>query len=276
MDSNDDVPPLEDMEELVGRIKELSAGKNQLQPPSSKFTEPSEINTKSNAVPKPSEKPFGGMKKGFLFKERKKINDTTPAKESTKKVDYVVNASHNSSLVLDDVQQAMKQNYSNVLGNQEWLTEDLMKQLEGNKKLMRQLSDPRFSTAVEWMQKEPQKAMEYYKNDKDITEFFKEFCKILGGHFMGLADKQQNQPSSASETVTSQHFSNKEDEEAMNKIISDPEIREILSKPDIQNLFTLLRTEPNRAQAMLHSCSPRMRADIQKLVSAGLLGIEAR
>lgn len=65
----------------------------------------------------------------------------------------------------------------------EWLTDDLMKEIEANDTLFKKLGDKKYVDAVNQFQSDPVKAMERYKDDKEIQEFLTAFCKILGTSF---------------------------------------------------------------------------------------------
>ncbi|CAK8672931.1 unnamed protein product [Clavelina lepadiformis] len=274
---DEDVPPLEDMSALVDRVREIREKTAEKPQKLSAEIHNVESNRVEEPQPtKPKNSGFGGMRKGFLFgskTEGKSKAPKQPVKNLQAEQVYDVikpKTSPDGSLVFDEVQDAMKG--SNVLQSKEWITDDFMKNIEGNEKLFKQLSDPKFSQAIDWMKRDPKSAMEYYKNDQDVQDFFKQFYKILGNHFTQLGDKesakQDNQVMMSSNQATS------EDNKKMQKILSDPEIQKILSKPDVQNLLELLRNEPDKAQNIFQASDFRLRADIQKLVSVGLLGVQ--
>ena len=62
----------------------------------------------------------------------------------------------------------------------DWVTDDLLKKIDQNPRLLRQLSDPRISQAMAKFQRNPQLAMQEYQDNPEIQQFFKDFCAILG------------------------------------------------------------------------------------------------
>ena len=70
--------------------------------------------------------------------------------------------------------------------------------LENNEKLMRQMADPRFSRAIEFMQRDPAGCKEYYqKNDPkfyaELIQFFQENMKRIGGHMEKKSEAMKNE-----------------------------------------------------------------------------------
>lgn len=270
MSKYDDMPPLDDMRGFVNRIKERQIEKEKKSnPPETKQKQPITKQPKDNSKDvNQSSGSFGGMKKGFLFGGKTLDTPKKKPAPAAEKVDYVVKPTKSEDgLVFNEVQNAIRDKFmANPVG---WLTGDFLKKVQGNDKLLKQMSDQKFSAAVQLMHNDPQKAMEMYKDDKEVQDFFTDFLNLLGMHFSDLGIKQKEEPkmkpSSTSTTLPG-------DEEKMEKILANPEIREIMMKPDIQNLFHLLKYEPDKVQTLLNTCDDQMRADIQKLVAAGLLG----
>nr|XP_039251625.1 uncharacterized protein LOC120329075 [Styela clava] len=274
MDTND-IPDLDDMSDLVQNIK-LNKQKTYQHPTSQKgdhTVQQKVVENAANCKKVPLKKlpsQFGGMKKGFLFggnSGTKATHKPNSAKSKLKdqETDIIVpkhpSETQKNPLVLDDVQEAMKES---GITDKSWVTTDLLKQVESNERLSNQLSDPNISKAISWMQRDPKGAMEFYKNDVEVQNFFKEFYGILGNHFTNIGAKQEEKTSNV----------NSEDEAAMSDILANPEIREILSKPDIQKLIELVRNNPDEAQKHLNAGNPAFRADVNKLVSAGILGFQ--
>ena len=271
------MPPLEDMTSLVERVKEKHKSTPKSVDKSAPTREIPETSTKQTAekvaATKKSAVGYGGMKKGFLFGNNTATKPTKSAKKSPSteyKVDYEVKASSEAkSLVFDEVQEAVKDNVGFPKGS-EWVTDDLLKKVEGNEALLKKLSDPKFAQALQWMQKDPHAAKEYYKNDKDVQDFFMEFYQLLGQHFTALGEQTNKSSANAAPHVKS------DDEIKFEEIISKPEIKAILEKPNIKHLFKVLRSDPEGGQRLFHSSSAELKADVQKLTEAGLLNFESR
>jgi len=232
---------------------------------------------------------FCGFQKGFLSGESDKKR--TPVKKPNKgstpgvKDDFDITKDEKSqkdSKVFTEVQDAMKKQIP-LLQSQDWVTEDLLTKIMQHPKLSKQFMDPRFSSAIEKFQKNPREVMEMCQTNEELREFIQQFCSLMGDHFTGLADqtdeaaKVQVQPTTASskkQTTNSTNQSTKhyvEDEENMKNILSSPDIQHILQSPKIQQLFNLLRSDPNKAQRMLQSGDGEFRQHVQKLIDAGLL-----
>ena len=62
----------------------------------------------------------------------------------------------------------------------DWLTEDLLHEVENNKTILHGLSSPHLMQALNEFQSNPQQAMEKYGNNPEVQKFFKEFCTLLG------------------------------------------------------------------------------------------------
>lgn len=258
MSDCDDIPPLEDMSPVVERVKAMTIAPEETE--KKKVTNVAKKTETTKPTPKsqPSQKIFGGMQKGFLLSAPKK--KAAPA-ATVRKVDYEIkNASKQSSLVLNDVQKAMA-------NDKEWITEDILNKVSGDKKLLRQLSEPKFNHAMELMKRNPQEALERYKDDAEVAEFFKKFYGILGKHFTNLAASKQSQE------VAEPHLISQEEKEVQN-IVNNPELREILQKESIQTLVKTLKENPDQAQYMLRSGSMEFKDDVRKLVSAGVFNFQ--
>ena len=265
----DDVPPLEDMSSLVDQIKDKQQSNSISEVKVSSSNNKETFGNPPLVKEKNANVGYGGLRKGFLVEKSKPKSTSKPLTKSTVKVDYDLKPKKNqsSNLVFNEVQENMKDDY-NLLGGGQWITPDLLKNIEGNEKLLRRLNDPKFSKAVEMMQKDPRAAMEYYKDQLDVQEFFQEFFKVLGAHFINLGDK--------TETSQKTNSSQKSEEEIQfEKTISDPAIQTILSKSSIRNLFTVLKSNPEEGQHLFRTANDSLKADVEKLIEAGLLSFES-
>ena len=70
--------------------------------------------------------------------------------------------------------------------------------LERDAKLMKQMADPRFSRAIEFMQRDPEGCKSYYMNHdpeffKEFIEFFKKNMERIGSHIETKADQKPKQ-----------------------------------------------------------------------------------
>ena len=138
------------------------------------------------------EKSFAGMKKGFL---------NNAGSSSTSKSNELIEISRGKSeskkdfRVLDEVQQVMKEeeqsksSSSTVSSFQinrticlidNWLTTDLLKQIEDDESLSRYFSNPYFMEAITLFQHKPQEALAKYGHNTEVMTFFNRMAKILG------------------------------------------------------------------------------------------------
>lgn len=65
----------------------------------------------------------------------------------------------------------------------EWLDDNLMKEIEVNDIFFKKLGDKKYVDVVNQFQLDLVQVMERYKDDKEIQEFFIVFCKIMGIFF---------------------------------------------------------------------------------------------
>ncbi|XP_013408030.1 uncharacterized protein LOC106172003 [Lingula anatina] len=230
MAEDDDVPPLEDMSELLQRVDELREFKSksntaQIQP--NVLSQREQIIEKENIHKSNQKKPetnafghasshekksvskdaggFGGFKKGFLFGGSPDTK-SKPKQSTTNDSKTVNNDTTNDSIPylkpketkekeyeIPEVQTAMKSAES-LLQNKDWITDDLLGKVENNEVLFKRLSDPSFTKALTEFQTNPQAAMLKYKDNQEVQQFFKEFCGLLGDHFSNMPDGQPQKP----------------------------------------------------------------------------------
>ena len=62
----------------------------------------------------------------------------------------------------------------------EWVTDDLLTQVQKSDILMKKMNDSRFMQAMQEFQTNPGAAIAKYSGDNDMEAFLKEFCSILG------------------------------------------------------------------------------------------------
>lgn len=155
----------------------------------------------------------GGFKKGFLGgggssekKGTKKSSPqaSTPSNSSSSSsssnqqqpsdIPTITSQQSQSSLVINDVQEAMKEE-SNPLLQQikqgEWATPELMSQLQDNPILSNGLKNPKCLAALQLLQSDPKEAQKRFQNDPDVSLFIQEFSKIMSEHFFALGRQQQ-------------------------------------------------------------------------------------
>jgi len=134
---------------------------------------------------------------------------------------------------------------------------------------MKQMADPRFARAIEFMQRDPEGCKSYYmKNDpeffKEFIEFFRQNMQRIAGH---LEKKEVSEPN-LTERKSPEDIK-------MQSILERPEVKEAISNPVIVELFNELRTNPARAQQKLSSLDPRSKSHIDILIRNGLLQMQS-
>ncbi|KAI8498639.1 hypothetical protein Bbelb_238410 [Branchiostoma belcheri] len=309
----DDVPPLEDMSELVERINTISEFKGKKKtvtdskglsinesgsgegkslptasnPPSSKVTSgqdssssngkgDSQVSKSASSQSAEKKETFGGMKKGFLFGSGAKPKKKTVSKPAEKKTE----AQHvdNIPVLKPKEPQGTGLELPEVQAAMKTASEQLQKT---------QMEDPRFQQALAKFQRNPALAMQEYGDNPEVQKFFTEFCSILGDHFTNLADTQDSVQPAPVQTTTSPPGADMrvlsstdptqptaEDEAKMREILSNPEMQQVLLDKDVQKLLQMLRTDPLSAQRYAQSAGPDMQKKIRKLVEAGLLSFQ--
>lgn len=293
LDDDSGVPTLEDMSELIDQVNKL---RKDVLPgsPVESSTKTGDTPVKKKTVsssqdhePAQSQKSFGGFKKGFLNNPKprkgKLPTSTKPATDDGIPVIKPKNPEQkNKGMEIPEVQEAMKTKIPS-LDNKDWITEDLLKKIEGNPSLAKLLMDPKFTAALSQVQADPMKAMAMLSSNPEMQKALQEFSGILGEHFSALGTStaglkstvtQENDIGLMERASARQHsvLPSPEDEAKMQEILSDPEVMRVLQDHQIQKLLTMMKTNPDAAQLEVRNANADMKAKIQKLVDVGLLG----
>ncbi|CAF3135235.1 unnamed protein product [Rotaria sp. Silwood2] len=240
MSDVDDIPPLEDIPINTTAPKQVST-------PVVKHVE---IQPKEKTV---TEKSFAGMKKGFLN------SSSTPQSKSNELIEISSKKAEQTKdfRVFDEVQQVIKEEQQ---AKNNWLTNDLLKQIEDDESLSRYFSNPYFMEAITLFQHKPQEALAKYGHNAEVMQFFDRMAKILGNHFTSIVGKEEKQKKT-----------NVDPE--VNKLLQDEQVRQLLLDPDVVKLMKMLREEPGKAQWIMRTADASMRNKIQQLIDLGLLSI---
>jgi hypothetical protein len=272
MENNlDDMPELEDLSEELKIVRGRDANS----------TEGSEISVKviEKEQPKVETKPSqpdsnpindnnnnnqqqhlsnGGFrfKKGFFLKGQNNNNTNTNTKEQITDLTHI--KSNPTELpknkLIDNVKNEVKSNNvssSTLLGDvmgkkDEWLTPDLLNKIAQKPQLLKYFMDPRFTEAIQLMQKDPQKAKETYGSNPEFNEFIKEFSSIMAEHFNNVGQKQQNY---------------------------DKEVEDILKDPKVSYYINILQTK-GRLDVDEIEKDPKTFEKIKKLIDKGVLKMQ--
>lgn len=293
LQDENDVPPLEDMSELIQQVNKLrqDVSSGQSSEPSTKTSDTKPNLEPSAQTPKASEskRTFGGFKKGFLTNPKpRKVNSTHSSKSTKKSTDMPVirpknPEQKNKGIEIPEVQEAIKSSIPS-LENKDWITEDLLKKIESNPSLANLLMDPTFTAALSQVQTDPMKALAMLESHPEMQTALQDFSGILGEHFTALGNARgELKPTNPQDTnigLTERSSTKQqppvppspEDEAKMREILSDPEVMKVLQDHQIQRLLTLMKTNPEAAQLEVKNATTEMRVKIQKLVDVGLLG----
>lgn len=254
---------------------------------------------------KKASKTFGsGFKKGFFggkSNDNKSDSTTTVTKATnTTKTDnetiptIVKKKEDKKPLVFDEVQKAMQDDDNPTLKQLrqgEWVTPDLMNVFQNNAIISAGLRNPKCTAAMQLMQQDPKEAQKRFANDREVDIFLREFGKVMASHFEKL-DVQQQQKNRAEPTKpakiieevgplqveamkrakdaqsTSVATTDKE-QERVNQILEDPELREWLMDSNMQKILQEC-SDPSKFQH--HMKDPVIAYRIGKLYKAGLVG----
>lgn len=295
LDDESDVPPLEDLSELIGQVNKLRTDDSHqslaIESPSSKPKDQQvkKLPTSSSEDQKAPQRVsnFGGFKKGFLNNTKaKKVKPALSSRPTMKGDNLPVIKPKNpmerkNEMEIPEVQEAMKSNIPS-LESKEWITDDLLKKIEANPSLAKLLMDPKFTAALSQVQADPVKAMAMLSSNPEMQKALQEFSGILGDHFSLLGHSEQISTAPRNIGLTehrtpTQHgpvssTPSPEDEAKMQELLSDPEVMKALQDHQIQKLLTLMKTNPDAAQLELKNATADTKAKIQKLVEVGLLG----
>ena len=94
-------------------------------------------------------------------------------------------------------------------------------------------------------QKNPQEALKECENDTEAQIFLKEFLKVMGTHLTSGEFDASKKKSGAEIEVEDP------EQRKANELINNSEVRELLMDPEVQNLFMLLRNNPENSQRLV-------------------------
>lgn len=202
-----------------------------------------------------------------------------------------------AGLVLPDVQEALKHSADSVgitagsMGNSgEWLTPELLDKISRKPRMAAMLNDPRFAKAMQLMARSPKEALEMFASNPEARDTFTELMALLAEHFkeMGtVADEEkaaqeaerkrvQEGPLArealrrAAEGVGVTASSPPSDEETahVERVLEQPELRELLTDPGMQRVLQECGEPAALARYMRHSeYGPKL----QLMARAGLV-----
>merc|ERR1712070_1341445 len=143
------------------------------------------------------------VKKGFLLggKAKKSTHDprSEKAKATTEDIPFITGAAdpeaaRRESLKLPEVQKVIKQQTQQLKEDQSWVTPQLMQALSARPDIAKAMSNPKIQEAMQLMQTDPEGAKNKYKDDPEVTKFFKDFTGLMATHFDVLSKEAPNPP----------------------------------------------------------------------------------
>jgi len=252
--SDDDLPPLEDFSDHFKQPTKgglLDGADNSMINIAPKL--PQQTVTKTKPKPKPKNNNFGGFSSGFLSASNNKPKQKPKAKANGKKpeTEQIIKPKkpQENTLKFDSVTN----NMSNFLqkSQKDWLTDDLLDQVSGDKSLLSSLEDPETAKLLELMQKDPAAALKECNNNPAKMEMVRKFTSLLGNHMSKIEDKK----------VEKEKRVDQRDK--------------ILEKPKIKELIHYLKIHPERANHMIHSTKDEVfREDVRVLLASGDLKLD--
>ncbi|XP_046848114.1 uncharacterized protein LOC124441691 [Xenia sp. Carnegie-2017] len=253
-----DVPPLDDFSDVLKKVQSLQ------------LTERSRVD--KTVSTKEIEKGLKGLwwlSKGFLVTKKCSEKKQTKSRKDDQIPVILHKPEKTSSLSLPEVQKAMET--TSFLQNRDWVTDELLKKLEERPDMLKKLADPRYSQALNMFRNNPEEGMKLLQDKEELQNFIKEFCGILGEHFTSMADQKDI---CEKESIAKTSSATKQDQEQMNKILSDPTTLEVLKDPWVSKLIMNLKENPVEARRMLATSKPEVLSKIKILIDAGILGYE--
>lgn len=275
---------------------------------------------------KKSVKSFGfGFKKGFLGEDKNQLKNSKSKTDeeawgkannlvkikTQKSIDQnnstniaTIKPSKSSSLVLQEVQTAMKEEESPMLNKVkqgDWLTPELTKTFQSNSILSSGFNNPKCVAALQLMQSNPKDAQKKFQDDIEVNNFLREFGRVMSVHFDSLGQTQgvgQNQSSVVEPTTLPKVLeigplhekalksqkdvgrvpkndatrSSDESEAAkVDKIINNPEVAKLLMDVNFQKV---LQECGDPAAFRRHLSDPVTAANIRTLQALGLVATE--
>ncbi|CAB1112864.1 unnamed protein product [Ectocarpus sp. CCAP 1310/34] len=231
---------------------------------------------------------------------KRSIPVITGRKASSGGLEFDVSAEASSttsdSLLLPEVQEAMKHSASNPLGGasgggggQEWLTPELLQKISEKPLLAAMLTDPRFSKAMQLMPTSPKDALGMFESSTEARESFIELMSLLSKHFTAMGEAADEKaaaeeadrkrvadgplaqealrraaegvgvaatPATAEETAT------------VERVLQQPELRELLMDPGMQRVLQECGNPQELARYIRH---PEFGPKLQLMAKAGLI-----
>lgn len=108
----------------------------------------------------------------------------------------IANKGSNDSLVMKDVQEAMKADENPMLQDLrkgDWANDDLTNRLQSNAVIRKGMRNPKCMAAMQLFQSNPKEAQARFQGDAEVEAFMREFSGVMSEHFTSLGEKQEKE-----------------------------------------------------------------------------------
>ena len=171
----------------------------------------------------------------------------------------------------------------------------LVEKLSSSPTLHRALENPRFGIILAELGRDPQATLARYQHGSAAMGFMKELMEALGEHFEELGKQQQQQQQEGQDNISAAGplvqaalekanmqkiqqvddlEQDKAEQEAVNRILRDPELRTLLLDPAMQTVLQSCAGSDNGSALAQYMRDPAMAVKLRKLADAGLIQIK--
>lgn len=234
-----------------------------------------------------------GLKKGFLSgggkpKRRGGSAGGAPKADVAEEVPYIAGCgdaeeARRKSLQLPEVQQAVRQQMSQMQEDASWVTPQLLQALQTRPDLLKGMSDPKIKEAIALMQKDPEEAKRRFEGNPEVTSFLKDFSSLMATHFdvlaAGAGKTAPNSAAGVGAAAARAAALPPSDSAAIATapqealVIEDPQVQEALRDPEVQRLIAEVRAGRNLEMRELCRENPRLFVRLKVLLDKGVLAM---
>ena len=123
----------------------------------------------------------------------------------------------------------------------------------------------------------PAEAMQKYGSNPQVSEFFRQFCGIMGEHLSEIGDKEEAAKPKAGGAAQQQQMApaiSPEDQAKLDAALAKPEVQAALQDPRITKMIEDLKLRPEMAPQITGDVmkNPELMRKVQVLVRNGILG----
>ena len=148
-----------------------------------------------------------------------------------------------------------------------------------NPEMFKMMQNPMFMGALAEFQKNPGEAMQKYGSNPQVSEFFRQFCGVMGEHLSEIGDKEEAaKPKTGGAAQQAQQqiapAISPGDQAKLDAALAKPEVQAALQDPRIQRMIEDLKLRPEMAPQITGDVmrNPELMRKVQTLVQNGILG----